>query len=184
MGAGLVSRLQEALSCPFLPDSPFLSLKSSLILSNVHPPPLMKWQYDWQRHFNPQKCFVMRLKPLSEWEVSLGDLELTRCKSTVRAICVGSANSANYPDQWSDATFIRCKLHCERGKLFLSLLGGAAYAAVSRDFWSVLHLRFYQRVYGCQSSVLSNSRVYISTSFIFQVSYSYFRICDNDEPRK
>ena len=26
--------------------------------------------------------------------------------------------------------------------------------------------------------------VYISTSFIFHVSYSYFRICDNDEPGK
>ena len=39
-------------------------------------------------------------------------------------------------------------------------------------------------MHGCQSSVLSNSRVYISTSFIFQVSYSYFRICDNDEPGK
>ena len=32
-------------------------------------------------------------------EVSSGDLELTRCKSTVKAICVGLANSANYPDQ-------------------------------------------------------------------------------------
>ena len=21
----------------------------------------MKWEYDWQMHFNPQKCFVMRL---------------------------------------------------------------------------------------------------------------------------
>ena len=41
-----------------------------------------------------------------------------------------------------------------------------------------------QRVYGCQSSVLSNSRVSISTSFIFQVSYSFFRIYDNDEPGK
>ena len=123
-------------------------------------------------------------KPLSPWEVRSGDLELTRCKSTVKAIRVGLANSANYPDQWSNATFIRCKLYCERGSFFLSLLGGAAYAAVSRDFWSVLHLRFYQRVYGCQSSMLSNSRVYILTSFIFQVSYSYFRICDNDEPGK
>ena len=52
-----------------------------------------------------------------------------------------------YPDQWSDATIIRCKLHCERVKLFVLLLGGAAYSAVSRDFRSVLHLRFYQRVY-------------------------------------
>ena len=43
------------------------------------------------------------LEPLSQWEVSSGDLELTRCKSTVKAICVESANSANYPDQWSDA---------------------------------------------------------------------------------
>ena len=23
--------------------------------------PLMKWEYDWQMHFNPQKCFAMRL---------------------------------------------------------------------------------------------------------------------------
>ena len=117
----------------------------------------------------------LSIKTLSQWEVSSGDLELTRCKSRVKAICVGLANSANYPDQWSDATIIRCKLHCERVKLFVSLLGGAAHAAVSRDFRSVLHLRCYQRVYGCQSSVFSNSRVYISTSFIFQVSYSYFR---------
>ena len=39
--------------------------------------------------------------------------------------------------------------HCERVKLFVSLLGGAANAAFSRDFRNVLHLRFYQRVYGC-----------------------------------
>ena len=127
---------------------------------------------------------IFHIKPLSQWEVSSGDIELTRCNSTVKAICVGLASTANYPDQWSDATITRCKLHCERVELFVSLLGGAAYAAVSRDFRSVLHLRFYQRVYGCQSSVLSNSRVYISTSFIFQVRYSYFRICDNDEPGK
>ena len=38
-------------------------------------------------------------KPLSQSEISSGDLELTRCKSTVKAICVGLANSANYPDQ-------------------------------------------------------------------------------------
>ena len=109
---------------------------------------------------------LQQLNPLSQREVSSGDLELT--KSTVKAICVGLANSANYPDQWSDATsIIRCKLHCERVKLFVSLLGGAAYAAVSRDFRSVLHLRFCQRIYGCQSSVLSNSRVYISTSRLY-----------------
>ena len=107
----------------------------------------------------------LHLKPLSQWEVSSGDLELTRCKSTVKAICVGLANSANYPDQWSDATIIRCKLHCERVKLFVSLLGGAACAAVSRDFRSFLHIRFYQRVYGCQSSL---DFVYISSElFLF-----------------
>ncbi len=33
--------------------------------------------------------------------------------------------------------------------------------------------KYISTVYGCQSSVLSNSMVYISTSFIFQVSYSY-----------
>ena len=47
---------------------------------------------------------VYTSKPLSHWEDSSGDLALTRCKSTVKAICVGLANSANYPDQWSDAT--------------------------------------------------------------------------------
>ena len=127
---------------------------------------------------------IMHLKPLSQWEVNSGDLELTRCKSTVKAICVGLASSANYPDQWSDATIIRCKLHCERVEPFVSLLGGAAYVAVSCGFRRVLHLCFYKRVYGCQSSVLSNSMVYISASFIFHVSYCYFRICDNDEPGK
>ena len=35
-----------------------------------------------------------------------------------------------------------------KGSVFVSLLGGAAYAAVSCDSRSVLHLRFYQRVYG------------------------------------
>ena len=119
-----------------------------------------------QLHYPIPSLFIekeTRLKPLSQWEVGSGDIELTRCNSTVKAICVGLASSANYPDQWSDATITRCKLHCERVELFVSLLGGAAYAAVSRDFQSVPHLRFYQRVYGCQSSVLSNSRVYIST---------------------
>ena len=47
---------------------------------------------------------------------------------------VGQINE--HSDSDSDATFIRCKLHCERGKLFLSMLGGAAYDAVSRDFRS------------------------------------------------
>ena len=99
-------------------------------------------------------CDLWLLEPLSQSEVSSGDLELTQCKSTVKAICVGLANSANYPDQWSDATSIRCKLHCERGELFLSLLGVAAYAAVSRDFRSVLHLlslSIYVLLWLCQS---------------------------------
>ena len=61
------------------------------------------------------------VKPLSQWEVSSGDLELTRCKSAVKAICVGLANSANYSDQWSDATLIRRKLHW-KGKLFSLML--------------------------------------------------------------
>ena len=42
--------------------------------------------------------------------------------------------------------FNRYKYHCERGKLFVSLLGSVAYAAVSRDFLSVLYLRFCQSV--------------------------------------
>ena len=81
-----------------------------------------------------------RKAPFTVWKVSSDDLELTRYKSTVNAICVGLANLANYSNQWSDATLIRRKLHCERGKLFSSMLGGAAYASVSRDFRSVLHL--------------------------------------------
>ena len=107
---------------------------------------------------------TQRVKPLSQWVVISGYLELTRCKSTVKAICVGLANSTNYPDQWSDATIIRCKLHCERVKLFVSLLGGAAYAAVSREFRSVLHLRFYQGVYGFMS---------IERAFQIQGFYSF-----------
>ena len=108
------------------------------------------------------------LKPLSQSELSSGDIELTRCKSTVKAICFGLVSSANYPDQWSDATIIRCKLHCERVKLFVSLLGGAAYAAVSRYFRSFLHLRFYQRVYGFLS---------IERAFQIQGFYSFiFRL--------
>ena len=62
--------------------------------------------------FSTQVC--PSLKPLSQWEISSGHLELPRYKSTVKAICFGLANSANYSDQWSDATLIRCKLHCER----------------------------------------------------------------------
>ena len=49
---------------------------------------------------------------------------------------------------------------------------------------SFTFVSFREFMHGCQSSVLSNARVYISASFIFQVSYSYFRICDNDEPGK
>ena len=52
------------------------------------------------------------LKPLSRWELSSGDIEFTRCKSTVKAICFGLVSSANY--HWSDVTIFRCKLHCER----------------------------------------------------------------------
>ena len=33
------------------------------------------------------------------YKASSGDLELTRCKSTVKAICFGLVNLANYPDQ-------------------------------------------------------------------------------------
>ena len=34
-------------------------LYSQELQKNLHS--LMKWEYDWQMHFNPQKCFVMRL---------------------------------------------------------------------------------------------------------------------------
>ena len=47
------------------------------------------------------------IRPISQWEVSSDDLELPRYKSTVKAICVELANSANNSDQWSDATLIR-----------------------------------------------------------------------------
>ena len=47
----------------------------------------------------PNIVWLINSWPLSQLEVSSGDLELTRCKSTVKAICVGLANSANYPDQ-------------------------------------------------------------------------------------
>ena len=36
----------------------------------------MKWEYDWQMHFNPQKCFVMRLphaRHLTRFNYTLGD---------------------------------------------------------------------------------------------------------------
>ena len=119
---------------------------------------------------------------LSQWEVTSDDLELPRCKSTVKAICIGSVNSANYPDQWSDGTIIRRKLHCESAKLFFPLLGGAAYAAISRDFRSVLHLRFYRLVYwfihfmSIERRAFSVTRVYISLIVT--------SICCNDKPRK
>ena len=40
---------------------------------------LMKWEYDWQMHFNPQKCFVMRLthdRHLTRFNYTLGDTSL------------------------------------------------------------------------------------------------------------
>ena len=39
----------------------------------------MKWEYDWQMHFNPQKCFVMRLthaRHLTRFNYILGDTPL------------------------------------------------------------------------------------------------------------
>ena len=36
----------------------------------------MKWEYDWQMHFNPQKCFVMRLthaRHMTRFNYILGD---------------------------------------------------------------------------------------------------------------
>ena len=77
--------------------------------------------------------------------------------SPLKAICVGLANSANYPDQRSDAN---CTVK------------GEAFSFAVRWRCSLARFpkrpshSFYQRVYGCQSSVLSNSKVYISTSFI------------------
>ena len=40
---------------------------------------LMKWEYDWQMHFNPQKCFVLRLthaRHLTRFNYILGDTSL------------------------------------------------------------------------------------------------------------
>ena len=55
-----------------------------------------------------------------------------------------------------------------KGSVFVSLLGGAVYAAVSRDFRSVLRLRFYLRVYGFIS---------IERAFQIQGFYSFiFRL--------
>ena len=131
-----------------------------------------------KKHWNG----VGYLKPLSQWEVTSDDLELPRCKSTVKAICIGWVNSANYPDQWSDATFIRCKCHCESAKLFLSLLGGAALAAISRDFRSVLHLRLYRLVYWFIHS-MSIERRDFSVTRVY-ISLTVTSICCNDKPRK
>ena len=39
----------------------------------------MKWEYDWQMHFNPQKCFVMRLthaRHMTRFNYTLGDKSL------------------------------------------------------------------------------------------------------------
>ena len=39
----------------------------------------MTWEYDWQMHFNPQKCFVMRLtctRHLTRFNYILGDKSL------------------------------------------------------------------------------------------------------------
>ena len=39
----------------------------------------MKWEYDWQMHFNPQKCFVMRLthaRHMTRFNYILGDKSL------------------------------------------------------------------------------------------------------------
>ena len=66
------------------------------------------------------------------------------------------------------SSYAKCTV---KGSVFVSLLAGAAYAAVSRDFRSVLHLRFYQRVYGfmvlCQSSVLFKFNGFIRLYFDF-----------------
>ena len=74
---------------------------------------------------------------------------------------------------------IRCNYHpiqtaLWKGQAFcFALLGGAPYAAVSGDFRSVLHLRFYQRVYGCQGEGLYFDFVYISSElFLFATTTS------------
>ena len=59
-----------------------------------------------------------------------------------------------------------------KGSVFVSLLGGAAYAAVSRDFRSVLHLRFYQIVYGFMSTERA-FQIQGFYSFIFRLRKTY-----------
>ena len=113
-------------------------------------------------------------------------INVDNCERPLNKVTVDSAFlllSVMFLDVSND---MRCKLHCER-LLFVSLLGGAAYAAVSRDFRSVLHLRFNQRVINCFMSIehafqIQGFFLLFLTLFIFQVSYPYFRICDNDEP--
>ena len=124
---------------------------------------------------NRQSFYHTTLEPLSQSEVSLDDLELPRYKSTVKAICFGLANSANYSDQWSIATLIRRKLHCERGKFFISMLGDAP---VSRDFRSVLHLRSIREFMVCQ--------LYVDRAWFqaFYISSELFPIFEDDEPGK
>ena len=42
---------------------------------------LMKWEYDWQMHFNPQQCFAMRLthaRHLTRFNYILGDKSLQK----------------------------------------------------------------------------------------------------------
>ena len=58
-------------------------------------------------------------------------------------------------------------MHCERVKFFVSLLGGAAYAAVSRDFRSVLHIRFYIS----ESLSLSIERAFKFKALYFDFAY-------------
>ena len=105
-------------------------------------------------------------------------------RETVKAICFGLVSSANYPDQWSDATIIRCKLHCERVSFCFAVRWRCVCCSLAwfpkRPSPSFLSegLWFY-----VNRACFSNSRVlfiYISTSFIFQANYPYFRIWSRD----
>ena len=50
------------------------------------------------RQFNKGGSQLFSKAPFTV-RISSGDIELTRCKSTVKAICFGLVNSAIYPDQ-------------------------------------------------------------------------------------
>ena len=66
------------------------------------------------------------------------------------------------------------------------MLGGAAYAAVSRDFRSVLHLRSIRDLSKCKTLKITLDYGLCRSSVILRVLHFKWAIsiCDNDEPGK